>query len=174
MPAAPEPAALLWGDPGPHNALVDDGLLSALLDWELSHVGHPLEDLGGAVWACAGVLDPELLVRAYEQERGRTVDRDALAWFECFACLTRSVMLATGVRAYVEGRTRSPALAGLGLALTAENLQRAARIAGWPEPSPAPVLAPAPAAASAVPRPDEGEGRRRRPRPRRRWRPRSP
>ena len=53
---------LVWGDPGPHNALVDDGHVSGLLDWELAHLGHPLEDLGAAVWACLGRFDAEALV----------------------------------------------------------------------------------------------------------------
>jgi aminoglycoside phosphotransferase (APT) family kinase protein len=142
-PEEPAPAVLLWGDPGPHNVLLAGGEVSALLDWELSHLGHPLEDLGAAVWACLGELDSSLLVDAYERERGEPVERGPLRWFECFACVNRSIMLVAGTRAYVEGRTRSPALAGLGLELLADNLTRAARAAGWPEPGAAgPPAAP--------------------------------
>ena len=59
--------ALVWGDPGPHNTLVDDGQVSGLLDWELAHLGHPLEDLGAAVWACLGRFDAD---RARRRVRG--------------------------------------------------------------------------------------------------------
>jgi aminoglycoside phosphotransferase (APT) family kinase protein len=126
------PVVLLWGDPGPHNVLVADGRVSALLDWELTHLGHPLDDLGAAVWASAG-LDPVLIVEAYEGERGAPVDREVLAWFECLACVSRSVMLLAGIRAYAEGRTVRPAIAGLGLEMPVAWLGRAARVAGWPE-----------------------------------------
>jgi aminoglycoside phosphotransferase (APT) family kinase protein len=138
-PADPAPVALLWGDPGPHNVLVAAGEVSALLDWELSHLGHPLEDLGAALWACLGELDPELVIAAYERESGTSVERRTLRWFECFACVNRSIMLIAGVRAYVEGRTRSPALAALGLELLTDNLERAAAAAGWPAPPPTPA-----------------------------------
>ena len=176
-PREPAPAVLLWGDPGPHNVLVEGARVSALLDWELSHVGHPLDDLGAAVWACAGALDPELVVRGYEEAGGGPVDRGALAWFECLACVSRSVMLLAGNRAYAEGRTARPAIAGLGLELLASNLDRAARAAGWPQAPPAeappaagPAAGPSAQRARARPRggPLPGRGgaaRARRPRP---------
>lgn len=37
---------LVHGDLGFHNFLVDGQSLTALLDWELAHLGHPAEDLG--------------------------------------------------------------------------------------------------------------------------------
>ena len=61
MPEEVAPA-LLWGDAGPHNLLVADGRITALLDWELAHLGHPLEDLGAAQWACFDVLDPDAIL----------------------------------------------------------------------------------------------------------------
>lgn len=42
---AGRPACLLHGDVGFHNLLVDQGKVSALLDWEFSHLGDPIEDL---------------------------------------------------------------------------------------------------------------------------------
>ena len=59
--------AVLWGDPGAHNMLVADGHVSALLDWELTHVGDPLDDLGAAVWSCLGSFDPGDVVAGYEE-----------------------------------------------------------------------------------------------------------
>lgn len=43
------PAALLHGDPGSHNFLVDDGRISAILDWEDAQLGDPVFDV--ANWA---------------------------------------------------------------------------------------------------------------------------
>ena len=104
LPAAEAPVALLWGDPGPHNVLVADGELTALLDWELSHLGHPLDDLGACLWATRGQIDGEQVLQAYERSRGGPVDRTALRWFECLACVSRSVMVIEGMRAFAEGR----------------------------------------------------------------------
>ena len=153
-PDGDAPVVLLWGDPGPHNVLVAEGRVSALLDWELTHLGHPLDDLGAAVWACDGSLDPALVVEAYESEGGVRVHGPTLRWFECLACVSRSVMLLDGNRAYAEGRTIRPAMAGLGLELLASCLERAARAAGWPEA--AEVAAPAPGAPAGL-RPSAAE-----------------
>lgn len=121
---------LLWGDAGPHNTLVVGGTVTALLDWEISHVGHPLEDLGGAVWGCLGVLDPELVVAGYEEEAG-PVDRAVLSYYVALATVTRSVMVVNGVVAWLDGRVTQPSTAGLGLDLLALCLARGAEAAGW-------------------------------------------
>jgi aminoglycoside phosphotransferase (APT) family kinase protein len=38
-------ASIVHGDVGLHNALADDGRLTAVLDWERAHLGDPVEDL---------------------------------------------------------------------------------------------------------------------------------
>jgi len=154
VPAAEAPVVLLWGDPGPHNVLVANGELTALLDWELSHLGHPLDDLGACLWAARGQIDGEHVLQAYERSAGGSVDRTALRWFECLACVSRSVMVIEGMRAFIEGRSSRPGLAGLGLELLSENLARAARLAGWPEPGREPAELPP---GAPVLRPDETE-----------------
>ncbi len=146
---------LLWGDAGPHNLLVHEGHISALLDWELAHIGDPLDDLAVAQWSCLDVLDPDELLVAYEARAPIPVDRDALRWFRCLACVSRTVMLLGGNRAYVEQHTNRPSLAGLGLDLVSRNLAQGASEAGWGElgsiepPAGAPVDTVLP-----VPRPD--------------------
>ena len=124
--------ALVWGDPGPHNALVDDGHVSGLLDWELAHLGHPLEDLGAAVWACLGRFDAMALVAGYEAEAG-PVDRSALDYYVALGSITRTVMMVNGLAAWRDGSATAPSIAGLGLDLVALSLARAARAAGWGE-----------------------------------------
>lgn len=123
-------SVVLWGDPGPHNLLVADGRVSALLDWELTHVGHPLDDLGAAVWSCLGSIDSEDVVAGYEEIAG-AVDRQRLAYFSALACTTRAVMVVNGTAAWIEGLVSSPATAALGLELLALDLARGARAAGW-------------------------------------------
>ncbi|MFV0463918.1 MAG: phosphotransferase family protein [Nostocoides sp.] len=126
---------LLWGDAGPHNVLVEDGHVSALLDWELSHTGHPIEDLGAAVWACLGRYPQDSVIAGYEEESGTTVDRDVLAYYAVLGCVSRSVMQLAGVSAFTTGETNALNLGGLGLALPIANLVRAAEYARWPQGS---------------------------------------
>ena len=112
--------------------LVEDGRVSGLLDWELAHLGHPLEDLGAAVWACLGRFDADALVAGYEDEAG-PVDRAVLDYYVALGAITRTVMMVNGLAAWVAGEVDSPAIAGLGLDLVALSLARAARAAGWGE-----------------------------------------
>lgn len=131
VPDTAEGAVLLWGDPGPHNALHVQGRVTALLDWELAHAGHPLDDVGAAVWTLLRApASADALVDAYERERG-PVDRGLLDWFVTLAAVTRSIMVVTGAGAYVSGRTASPTLAALALQLPAEQLALAMTRAGW-------------------------------------------
>jgi aminoglycoside phosphotransferase (APT) family kinase protein len=140
-----DPAVLVWGDAGAHNVLHEDGRITALLDWELAHAGHPLEDLGALAWMeLDHGGDTERIVRAYESVRGVQVDRDDLDYFVILTCVTRAIMILIGAAAFVTGRTHAPNLAGLGLDLPAVNLARAAALAGWghvdvpPAPQPVP------------------------------------
>ena len=41
---------LVHGDFGPQNVLIDDGRITALVDWEFAHIGQPVEDLAWAEW----------------------------------------------------------------------------------------------------------------------------
>jgi aminoglycoside phosphotransferase (APT) family kinase protein len=124
---------LLWGDAGPHNVLVDGTTISAMLDWELSHVGDPMEDLGAAVWACLGGYPQDQVLAGYEAESGRPVDRDLVAYYAVLGCVSRSVMQFAGIESFVSGSTHALNLAGLGLTLPIANLRRAASYAGWPD-----------------------------------------
>lgn len=126
------PAVLLWGDAGAHNALGQEGHITGLLDWELAHHGHPLEDLAAAIWIEGpdGLTQADF-VAAYETASETSVDLEVLQYFLALTCVTRSVMILVGAAAFVNGRTSSPTLAGLGLDLPALHLGAAATHAGW-------------------------------------------
>lgn len=82
-PDAGAPAVLVHGDVGSGNFLFDaDGTIRALIDWELVHIGHPLEDL--ACVLCRGLGSPlgraSDLIHWYGELDGRAVDIDALRY----------------------------------------------------------------------------------------------
>jgi aminoglycoside phosphotransferase (APT) family kinase protein len=93
--------AVVHGDFRLGNLLVDPSGLRAVLDWELAHLGDPLEDLGwfcvrawrfGSPLPAGGVATREELVRAYESAAGTTVDLDALRWWEVLGTLKWGVI----------------------------------------------------------------------------------
>lgn len=85
---------------------------TALLDWELAHLGDPMEDLG---WVTQPLRQDEHLIpgaweRAdlfarYRAATGRDVDEAGVAWWNVFACYKTAVMQVSGLRAFLEGRS---------------------------------------------------------------------
>jgi len=92
-----ESIVLVHGDYRSGNFLYDDsGRITAVLDWELAHLGDPHADLGwvvnnlfavrdpsGARLAC-GLLDRDEMIERYEAAVGWTIDRERLRFYEVF------------------------------------------------------------------------------------------
>ena len=106
------------------NVIFDSEGLRSVLDWELSHVGDPLEDLA---WLCArtwrfgsdalpvgGIGTREELVGAYEASGGEKVDRSALHFWEVAANFRIAVVWLNQSRAFLDGKVQSVELASLG------------------------------------------------------------
>lgn len=114
---------IVHGDLRLGNVIVDSGGLAAVIDWELAHVGHPLQDLG---WACvpawrfgsplpvAGVGTREQLLDAYNAEAGTSYTADDLRWWEVFGILRWGVMCIAQAQRHLTGTTRSHELAAIG------------------------------------------------------------
>ena len=122
-PPAPERPALVHGDFRLGNLIVDRDGLVAVIDWELSHLGDPMEDLG---WLCvpswrfgselpaAGVAEREELFDAYAAARGVEVDPEAVAWWEVCGIFRWGVMCLMQAEAHRSGQLRSHELAAIG------------------------------------------------------------
>jgi Phosphotransferase enzyme family len=92
--------------------LDDDGEIVALLDWEITHLGDPHEDLG---WVTQPLRTKEHFIKGtweraelldhYETASGHPVDHDAVRWWNVLAAYKTAVMQASGLRAFVEGRS---------------------------------------------------------------------
>ena len=91
----------------------DDGNIRAILDWEMAHLGDPLEDIGWALdplWShgdpsrpAGGIVRDEALA-IWEEASGMTIDRDALSWWEIFASLKGVAIWISAAREYAQGR----------------------------------------------------------------------
>ncbi len=123
LPASGEPT-LVHGDYRLGNLIVGPEGVRSVLDWELAHVGDPMEDLA---WVCvrswrfgsdqlpvAGVGQREDLFRAYEAAGGREVDAAAVHWWEVFGNLRWGVICIMQARAYLDGLSKSVELATIG------------------------------------------------------------
>jgi aminoglycoside phosphotransferase (APT) family kinase protein len=77
--AIPDPddaPVLAHGDAGPGNFLFEDGRLTAVIDWELAHLGDPMEDLAWFSMRCVMEPAPDFngALRAYAGYSGRPLD----------------------------------------------------------------------------------------------------
>jgi aminoglycoside phosphotransferase (APT) family kinase protein len=97
------------------NFLVDqEGTITGVLDWEMVHLGDPMEDVA---WAClrawrwardgrvGGLVDRDEWYRLYEEASGITIDPEAVRFWEVLGNVKLAVIFLTGARSYCEGRT---------------------------------------------------------------------
>ncbi len=120
----PMPTALVHGDFRNGNFIVGPEGLRAVLDWELAHLGDPIEDLG---WLCVkswrfGNIDQlaggfgsvEAFLESYEAASGQAVAREHLHFWEVFGTLKWGVICEMQASSHLQGLVRSVELAALG------------------------------------------------------------
>ena len=88
-PVVADRIAIVHGDFRSGNFLFDDGGLITMLDWEMTHLGDPLEDLGWSsmrLWGldnlAGGLIDRDEYIRLYERKSGAAVDRKRLFFYQ--------------------------------------------------------------------------------------------
>lgn len=96
-PPPPDRIHVVHGDYRTGNFLYNgEGEVRAILDWEMCHLGDPLEDLAWALtplWGWPDASRPGKLIlrdRAidiWKQASGLEIDPHALQWWEVFACI---------------------------------------------------------------------------------------
>jgi aminoglycoside phosphotransferase (APT) family kinase protein len=115
---------LVHGDFRNGNFIVGPEGIRAVLDWELAHLGDPVEDLG---WLCVkswrfgnvdrrvgGFGDPGELLDAYAAASGTTVSEEHLRYWETFGTLKWGVICEMQCFSHLQGLVRSVELAALG------------------------------------------------------------
>ena len=100
-----------------------DGEIVGILDWEMTHIGDPLEDIG---WACirpwrwmgtehiGGLMDRADFYKKYEALSGFHIDEDSVRFWEILGNAKLAAIFLTGGRSYCDGRTHSAMMAFLG------------------------------------------------------------
>ena len=122
-PTAVSEPVVVHGDYRLGNVIVGEEGLAAVIDWELAHLGDPVEDLA---WLCvpawrfgsskpvAGVAEREVLLRAYAEEGGVEIDRETLRWSEVNGILRWGIMCVMQAESHRSGLARSHELAAIG------------------------------------------------------------
>jgi aminoglycoside phosphotransferase (APT) family kinase protein len=110
----PKPAAriaVVHGDYRSGNFLHDcAGRIIGILDWEMVHLGDPLEDLA---WCCdplwnhfdemrvAGTVGEAEAIAIWERESGLCVDREAFDWWKLFGAVKGQAIWTTAAKEFV-------------------------------------------------------------------------
>ena len=123
-PPAPDTPTLVHGDFRNGNFVVGPDGIRAVLDWELSHLGDPVEDLG---WLCVkswrfgntrhvvgGFGDLDDLLDAYAAVAGHAVDPEHVRYWVAFGTLKWGVICIAQAFTHLSGTVRSVELATLG------------------------------------------------------------
>lgn len=106
------------------NYMVDDGQLTAVLDWEFAGWNDPMEDVGWLTAKCwrfganerevGGIGSLDAFLSAYESESGNIIDRDQIGYWQVMAHVRWAVIALQQADRFVTGGERN-----LELALTA-------------------------------------------------------
>jgi aminoglycoside phosphotransferase (APT) family kinase protein len=114
---------VVHGDFRTGNLIIGPEGLRAVLDWELAHLGDPMEDLGwfcvrawrfGSPHPAGGFGSYEQLLDAYRAEAGVDVDHEVVRWWEAVGTLKWGVMCMIQAQSHLAGMSRSVELAAIG------------------------------------------------------------
>lgn len=121
---APTAPKLVHGDFRNGNLVVGPDGVRAVLDWELAHLGDPIEDLG---WLCVrswrfgaddrvvgGFGDLDALLDGYRAGGGEAPSPEAVHYWMTFGTLKWGAMAMLQAFAHLQGAVRSVELATLG------------------------------------------------------------
>jgi aminoglycoside phosphotransferase (APT) family kinase protein len=109
-----------------------EGEITGMLDWEMAHLGDPMEDVG---WACirpwrwlgneqvGGLMEREQFYRMYTEATGIDVNEEAVRFWEVLGNLKLAAIFVTGGRSFCDGRTHSPMMAFLSRNFTRLELE---------------------------------------------------
>ena len=118
--------SIVHGDYRFGNFLYDGNRITALLDWEMVHLGDPVEDLAWAyrwMWTPEPFMPLEEFLARYTELSGIQVRPETLLYYRLFNELKHAMIALTGARAFADGRTRNLRMADRVTAITRYMLQ---------------------------------------------------
>jgi aminoglycoside phosphotransferase (APT) family kinase protein len=116
----PPPAqklSVVHGDYRTGNFLYDEGGdIHGVLDWEMAHLGDPLEDLAwgfNPIWQfgrglAGGLTSQDRAIAIWERASGLRADPVALHWWTLFNCVKGQGIWVGSARAFIDGGNKEP------------------------------------------------------------------
>jgi aminoglycoside phosphotransferase (APT) family kinase protein len=104
----PPRTVIVHGDYRIGNFLEDDGRITAILDWELTHLGDPHEDIGwalvptfnGGSRKLSGVMERSEVIDRYQEKSGITLSERSLVYYEAAALYQMAAIQLCAVHAF--------------------------------------------------------------------------
>lgn len=106
---------MLHGDIGLHNMLIDEGRVSAILDWEISRIGDRAEEITNFLTATGDTIAREDFFAWYEEAGGKPVSEYRLRYFDVYHSVKMAICALAVLRRIEENRGAAIALAVFGL-----------------------------------------------------------
>jgi aminoglycoside phosphotransferase (APT) family kinase protein len=120
-PPAAQKISVVHADFRTGNFLYDtEGTIHAILDWEMAHLGDPLEDLAWSLnpiwrWArderAGGLAPRDVAIRIWERASGLRADAGALHWWEVFSSVKGQAIWVSGAKEFTDGKNQDLILA---------------------------------------------------------------
>lgn len=134
MPVAPC-LSLVHGDYRLGNFLERDGRITAILDWELVHLGDPHEDLGwaflpqytGGSGLVCRLLPKDQFIARYERQAGFRVQPGSLHFYLIFSLVKLALTHMAAVRCFEDGRFNDMRMPAMGTQI-APTLRQIAKL----------------------------------------------
>jgi aminoglycoside phosphotransferase (APT) family kinase protein len=118
-PAEPAKPAIVHGDYRSGNFLfTPDGHISAILDWEMCHIGDPLEDAAWGIdpfWPITRHLSLEAGLAEWQAASGMQADRRSLDWWRLFSAVKACAIWTTAEAALASGESHEMVVALSGI-----------------------------------------------------------
>ena len=108
---------LVHGDYRNGNFLSKEGVLVGILDWEMAHIGDPLEDLAWAmspIWCWKDHDRPSYLIKrkqaldVWQKKTQIEIEIESLAWWELFACVKGLAIWISAGHEFITGSNTDP------------------------------------------------------------------
>ena len=116
-PKEPERLSIVHGDYRSGNFLFLNDQITGILDWEMAHIGNPLEDLGWAlspIWSWQDRKRPGYLIqkeealKVWESSSNIKVDPVELKWWELFAAVKGMAIWISAGNEFKSGKNIDP------------------------------------------------------------------
>ena len=124
LPPPPKNLALVHGDYRTGNFLYSsEGKILAILDWEMAHIGDPLEDLAWSLDLRQNIDKPDLAggllshreaIEVWQEASGLDVDPRAFRWWQVFSAFKALAIWTLSAQKFHVDAEKRPVLARIG------------------------------------------------------------